>query len=99
MIFCSLHLAQKLKIVRKHWKKGKQQIVFSLLLLMFGTFCNPKPSSDLAVPATPSVAPTASPSNTPMPTNTPGNRVPVLAYYYIWFDTRSWDRAKTDFPV
>jgi hypothetical protein len=25
--------------------------------------------------------------------------VPVLAYYYIWFDTRSWDRAKTDYPV
>ena len=24
--------------------------------------------------------------------------VPLLAYYYIWFDTRSWDRAKDDFP-
>ena len=27
------------------------------------------------------------------------NPVPVLAYYYIWFDTTSWDRAKTDFPL
>jgi hypothetical protein len=24
--------------------------------------------------------------------------VPLLAYYYIWFDTRSWDRAKDDVP-
>jgi hypothetical protein len=24
--------------------------------------------------------------------------VPLLAYYYIWFDTRSWDRAKDDYP-
>jgi hypothetical protein len=25
--------------------------------------------------------------------------IPVLAYYYIWFDTQSWDRAKTDYPL
>jgi hypothetical protein len=25
--------------------------------------------------------------------------VPILAYYYIWFDTGSWDRAKTDYPL
>jgi Glycosyl hydrolase family 71 len=25
--------------------------------------------------------------------------VPVLAYYYIWFDTQSWDRAKADYPL
>lgn len=24
---------------------------------------------------------------------------PVLAYYYIWFDTSSWRRAKTDYPL
>ncbi|MBP2323488.1 hypothetical protein JOF56_003873 [Kibdelosporangium banguiense] len=23
---------------------------------------------------------------------------PVLAYYYIWYDKTSWDRAKTDYP-
>ena len=26
-------------------------------------------------------------------------RVPVLAYYYIWFDTSSWRRAKVDYPA
>jgi hypothetical protein len=25
--------------------------------------------------------------------------VPVLAYYYIWFDPESWNRAKSDYPV
>jgi hypothetical protein len=25
--------------------------------------------------------------------------IPVLAYYYIWFDVGSWDRAKTDYPL
>jgi hypothetical protein len=24
--------------------------------------------------------------------------VPLLAYYYIWYETRSWDRAKDDYP-
>jgi hypothetical protein len=24
--------------------------------------------------------------------------VPTFAYYYIWFDTTSWNRAKTDYP-
>jgi len=32
-------------------------------------------------------------------TEAPTNRVPVLAYYYIWFDTQSWDRAKKDYPL
>lgn len=25
--------------------------------------------------------------------------VPVMAFYYIWFDDRSWERAKTDYPL
>lgn len=25
--------------------------------------------------------------------------IPTLAYYYIWFDSTSWRRAKTDFPL
>jgi hypothetical protein len=25
--------------------------------------------------------------------------IPLLAYYYIWFDTKSWERAKLDFPL
>ncbi len=27
------------------------------------------------------------------------NPIPFLAYYYIWYDKRSWDRAKRDFPA
>jgi hypothetical protein len=25
--------------------------------------------------------------------------IPVLAYYYIWYDEKSWDRAKIDYPL
>jgi hypothetical protein len=25
--------------------------------------------------------------------------IPMLAYYYIWYDAQSWDRAKTDYPL
>lgn len=32
-------------------------------------------------------------------TGTPADPIPVLAYYYIWFDEKSWDRAKTDYPL
>src|SRR5947209_464329 len=27
------------------------------------------------------------------------NPIPVFAYYYIWFDPQSWDRAKIDYPL
>ena len=27
------------------------------------------------------------------------NPIPILAYYYIWYDTTSWDRAKVDIPT
>ncbi|HEX9333128.1 MAG TPA: endo-1,3-alpha-glucanase family glycosylhydrolase [Anaerolineales bacterium] len=35
-------------------------------------------------------------SNTKAETTDP---IPVLSYYYIWFDTQSWDRAKIDYPL
>ena len=40
--------------------------------------------------------------STPQPasaTEAAANPIPVLAYYYIWFDVPSWDRAKTDYPL
>jgi hypothetical protein len=27
------------------------------------------------------------------------NPIPILAYYYIWYNTSSWNRAKTDTPL
>ena len=27
------------------------------------------------------------------------NPIPVMAYYYIWYDEPSWNRAKTDYPI
>ena len=45
----------------------------------------------------PSLSACSSPSREA--TGTVSDPVPVLAYYYIWFDTQSWDRAKTDYPL
>lgn len=35
----------------------------------------------------------------PAPSPQSASPIPLLAYYYIWFDVNSWDRAKTDFPL
>ncbi|RPJ23465.1 MAG: hypothetical protein EHM33_20840 [Chloroflexi bacterium] len=43
-------------------------------------------------PATVTPAPIAATQAAPDP-------IPVLSYYYIWFDPQSWDRAKTDYPL
>lgn len=31
--------------------------------------------------------------------NYASNPIPTLAYYYIWFDSTSWNRAKIDYPL
>jgi hypothetical protein len=38
-------------------------------------------------------------SNPATATSVPADPIPVLAYYYIWFDVKSWDRAKIDYPL
>ena len=48
----------------------------------------------------PTATPTAAPTATPVPTpRFELISVPLLAYYYIWFDPSSWDRAKSDLPL
>ncbi len=36
---------------------------------------------------------------TPSPIITNSNPIPLFAYYYIWFNVSSWDRAKKDYPL
>ena len=43
------------------------------------------------------LAEACSPAPTVNPTASP-NPIPVFAYYYIWFNTNSWNRAKSDYP-
>jgi len=40
-------------------------------------------------------------AGTPAPVDaaSPPRAVPVLAYYYIWYQESSWNRAKTDYPL
>ena len=70
--------------------------------MIFGTFCAPKASgvATLATsPATSTPSPVITETFTPTVTAKPDDAIPVLAYYYIWFDPQSWDRAKTDYPL
>ena len=66
---------------------------FSLILTLV-TLCTPRPSSLTKLSTDPLTRPASQPI-----TDTPDNSVPLLAYYYIWFDTQSWDRAKADYPL
>src|SRR5437868_15264307 len=43
--------------------------------------------------------PSAATRPTPAPAGATRQSVPVFAYYYIWFDTSSWARAKIDLPA
>ena len=60
--------------------------IASLLLVgfLFMTFVKPVQAAQPA-PANAEVA--------------PSNPVPTLAYFYIWFDSTSWNRAKIDYPT
>lgn len=56
----------------------------------------------LGAASSPAVTPTPSPVATPPLTASPRldiASVPMFAYYYIWFDPSSWDRAKSDLPL
>ena len=65
-----------------------------VLLLFVVTLSTPNPSSVRTFSIDPLTALSSQPT-----TGTADGPVPVLAYYYIWFDTKSWDRAKQDYPL
>ena len=73
---------------------GASLFIGMVLLLLMTASANAR---GLIEGATPSGTPAgASPVATPQAIDPD---VPVLAYYYIWFNPNSWDRAKTDFPL
>jgi hypothetical protein len=99
MIFRHLQFHQRLK--RKKTRMAMDRL---LQLLILGTGVSLMVifiTSSTAAPSglkTRSVDPLTQSSSLPV-TDTPDNSVPLLAYYYIWFDPQSWDRAKTDYPL
>ncbi|HLO31350.1 MAG TPA: hypothetical protein VK249_19525, partial [Anaerolineales bacterium] len=70
-------------------------LILGIILIILGvTLSIPKPSSIRTF----SVNPLSTTSSQPI-TDAPDDPIPVLAYYYIWFDAQSWDRAKKDYPL
>ena len=73
------------KIFAKNWKPLQSQIQSAILGLWF-----------IFTVLLLLVSCTAAPGGASAQNSDP---IPVLAYYYIWFDTTSWERAKIDYPV
>lgn len=80
--------------LRKHLPQTFILGFWTITTILGVTFSPSKPSSNRP----PSVVPPASFPISPK-TETAAKPAPVLAYYYIWFDIRSWNRAKTDYPL
>jgi hypothetical protein len=72
-------------------------IVLLMTLVTFCTSSTPPPLTK-PTPAEP-ILPVSSDQTPEKPTEAAVEFVPVMAYYYIWFDVQSWDRAKTDYPL
>ena len=99
MLLRRMHFYQKQKINRPRMTIDRLiqtlmlGVEFSLMLTLV-TLCAPRSSG----PTKLFIDPLTRAASQPI-INTPDNSVPLLAYYYIWFDTQSWDRAKTDYPL
>ncbi len=44
-------------------------------------------------------SPTSSPTPAPSPSRASAQQIPLLAYFYIWFNPTSWNRLKIDYPL
>ena len=80
------------------WPVPRIRAVTSVVLPLFGALAILAAASPSTVPATTSPSPTPAATPTIRP-NLDVASVPMFAYYYIWFDPSSWNRAKSDLPV
>ena len=81
-----------------HWRRARLQGATRVALVLFGAIVV------LAAASSPTTTPATSPAPTPSTSPAASPRmelssVPMFAYYYIWFDPSSWNRAKTDLPL
>ena len=76
-------------------------VAFLLVLLIVSIFVVGRSTQAGRVPL-PSIKAGAVDTQIPMTSNVvqknEHTRAPLFAYYYIWFDPKSWDRAKIDLP-
>ena len=75
--------------------KAKSQLLIILLLSVLVVALLLTASTSLKIPQ----AATSSSSSAQVAPPSTANPLPVLAYYYIWYNSNSWDRAKTDIPL
>ncbi len=83
-----------LKTVQRLKRRLIKIILLASVLVLLITACG---APAVSKPMNTSSTPTAPAMSTPVISNS--NPIPFFAYYYIWFDTTSWDRAKKDYPL
>ncbi len=69
-------------------------VALSSLAMLSGPVLSAGPTTDAS--SSPGSSVSAGASGGP---GTPGYKPPVLAYYYVWFNTASWSHAKADQPL
>ncbi|SCL34995.1 Glycosyl hydrolase family 71 [Micromonospora pallida] len=88
-------------------RSGAAVAVTALLALLAPVPVADRPASAAPTRTTPAtvsaqatpIAMSAQAASAGMSAQAASAEVPVLAYYYIWFNPTSWNRAKTDYPT
>jgi hypothetical protein len=75
---------------------GRQWVLLLLLLTLLAPGAS---AADVPAPTPATMPPPPDSMSGDVDVMAEARDVPVLAYYYIWFNPRSWDRAKTDFSL
>jgi Glycosyl hydrolase family 99 len=78
--------------------QARIQAATRLVLPLLGALALLGAASSPTVPPTVPTEPTPSAASTASPRMDLAS-VPMFAYYYIWFDPSSWNRAKSDLPL
>ena len=80
----------------RHGQVGRLWVLLLLLLTLLAPGAS---AADVPAPTPATMPPPPSSTIGDVDVMTEARDVPVLAYYYIWFNPTSWDRAKTDYSL
>jgi hypothetical protein len=83
-------------MIRKTSSKMKEKRGTTILKM---SLLNWLPAMILCIGLLSTGIPVQAAQSTPTASTQIANPIPTLAYYYIWYDTSSWNRAKSDYPL
>jgi Glycosyl hydrolase family 99 len=72
---------------------SRRRLVTRIGVAILGCICTAMSTTSFPAPAS------AHPTGSSMKAPATVDPIPLLAYYYIWYNHNSWNRGKTDYPV